>query len=181
MPRRRFDLAFRPASYWPTRSRDSEVEIVRITLSAQTRDAFVLSARRDGRGVAYQMVHEDVHGPTRQRIRIKPTSSARPLTLGEMVALLESACFAGRSHEGDERFRGVIWGNLQLQLEQGHDHADDYLSLLTVSSPHYRQLERYFGDRLDEWCLANCIEEEDCGKIVRLATGRFPRKLVALE
>ena len=185
--KRRLDLAFRPKTYWParTRSRDAaatEVEIVRIALSSSSRDAIVLKASRAPRGrIAYRMLHEDAHGPTRQRIRVKPLSSARPLTLGEMIELLENACYAGRCREGDERFRGVVWGTLQLHLEHGTDHADDYLFLLRVSSPHYRQLERYFDERLNEWCLANCVEEEDCGEVVRMRTGRFLRKVVTLE
>jgi hypothetical protein len=43
----------------------------------------------------------------------------------------------------------------------------------------YPQLERYFDERLHEWCLENCVEEEDCGEVVRLRRGRFPRKVAA--
>lgn len=173
--------SFRPKRYWPPGPRSSEVELVRIAISGAGGDAIVLKARRGDRGrIVYRMVHEERHGPTRHRIRVKPASSARPLTLGEVIAMLEGACYAGRCHEGDERFSGVIWGTLQLHLEHGLDHADDYLFLLNVSSPHYRQLERYFDERLNEWCLANCVEDDDCGKVVRLKTGRFPRKVVAL-
>ena len=177
--KRSLNLAFRPKSYWPPgrRTRD-EVEIVRITVSSASRDAIVLKAGRGERGrIVYRMVHEDAHGPTRQRIRVKPATSARPLTLGEVIAMLEGACYAGRCDESDERYRGVIWGTLQLHFEHGVDHADDYLFLLKVSSRHYRQLERHFDERLNEWCLANCIEEEECGKVVRLRTGRFPLRL----
>jgi hypothetical protein len=164
MTRRRFSLAFRPKSYWPARRRsasaDDEVEIVRIEVSAGSPDAIVLKARRAGRSrIAYRMIHEDVHGATRQRIRVKPAASAQPLTLGEVIQLLENACYAGRCDERDERFRGVIWGTLQLHFEHGLGHADDYLFLLDVRSEHYRQLARYFDERLNEWCLANCTED----------------------
>jgi hypothetical protein len=187
MKKSKLNLAYRPERYWPAgrRSRiaaQNEVEIVRVALSSASRDAIVLKARRaEGRRIEYRMVHEDVHGPTRQRIRVKPASSTRPLTLGEVITMLETACYAGRCNEGDERFRGVIWGTLQLHLDHGVDHADDYLFLLNVRSRHYRQLERYFDQRLNDWCLANCIEEENCGKVVRLRTGRHARKVVAVE
>src|SRR5688572_17361774 len=89
---RRFDLSFRPS--YP-RTRKSAFEIVRIAIASASRDAIVLSARRDEGRVRYRMVHEDAFGRTKHRIRVKPASSAQPLTLGELVAMLESACYAG--------------------------------------------------------------------------------------
>jgi len=180
--RRRFDLAFRPKSYWPPRKRARPaVEIARIAISSASRDAIILSARGGDSGrIRYRMVHQDADGRTRHRIRVRPASSAAPLTLGELIALLETACYTGPCpDEGDEeRYGGVIWGTLQLSLEHGIDHADDYLFFLKITSAHYPQLERYYLDRVGEWCLANCVEAEDCRRIVRLRTGRFPRKLV---
>ena len=114
-PHSRVDLAFRPKSYWPRGQRGSPqdgIELVRITLATPTRDVFTLKARRADRHIVYQMVHQDWTGCTRHRIRLRPAASTRPLTLGELVAMLEGACFAGRCHEGDERFRGIIWGTL---------------------------------------------------------------------
>ena len=180
---RRFDLSFRPKSYWRARRSRSKIEIARIAISSASRDAIVLRARRDDSGrIRYRMLHEDAYGRTRHRVRIRPASSAEPLTFGELIALLESACYAGPCpDEGDdERYGGVIWGTLRLHLEHAPYHADDYMDFLKVTSKHYPQLERYYARRLADWCLANCIEDEDCRKIVRLRTGRFPRKLVTL-
>jgi hypothetical protein len=131
----------------------------------------------------YRMFHEDADDRIRRRIRVKPATSARPLTFGELIGLLETACYAGPCpDEGDdERYGGVVWGTVRLHLEHGSAHADDYLFALSVVSEHYPQLERYYADRLSEWCLDNCIEDEDYGKVVRLRTGRFPRKLLRLS
>ena len=184
--RRRLDLSFRPKTYWRSGKQSSakpETEIARIAISSSSRDAIILRARRDDRGrIRYRMLHEDAFGRTRHRIRVRPASSVEPLTLGELIAMLESACYSGPCpDEGDdERYGGVIWGTLQLSLEHGIDHADDYLFFLKITSKHYLRLERYYLDRVSEWCLANCIEDDDCRKIVRLRTGRFPRKLVSL-
>lgn len=179
-------LAFRPKTYWPARSRGNvgaDAEIARITVSSSSRDAIALRARRsaDGR-IGYSMVHEDASGRTKHRIRVKPASSAQCLTFGELVELLEGACYSGPCpDEGDdERYGGVIWGTLRLNLEHGAGHADDYVFLLRITSRFYPQLERHYRERLGEWCLANCVEEEDCGRTVRLRTGSFPRKLVSL-
>lgn len=180
---RKPDLSFRPESYSPSRSRAAEVEVVRIAISSSSADAIVLSARRNAGGrLSYRMVHEDAYGRTRHRIRIRPASSTAPLTLGELITMLETACYSGPCpDEGDEeKFGGVIWGTLQLSLEHGVDHADDYLFHLRITSLHYPALERYYLDRVGDWCLANCIEDDDCRKIVRLRTGRYPRKMIAL-
>jgi hypothetical protein len=184
---RKLDLSFRPKTYWRTRNSASaarpETEIVRIAVSSSSRDAISLKARRDSGGrLRYRMLHEDAFGRTRHAIRVKPASSAEPLTMGELIALLESACYAGPCpDEGDdERYGGVIWGTLRLSLEHGIDHAEDYLFFLRITSDHYPRLERYYFDRVGEWCLAHCIEEDDCRRIVRLRRGRFPRKLVSL-
>jgi len=181
---RKLDLSFRPRSYWPPRSRAPEVEVVRIAISSSSADAIVLSARRAAGGrFSYRMVHQDAFGHSRHRIRARPVSSALPLTLGELITMLETACYSGPCpDEGDEeKFGGVIWGTLQLSLEHGIDHADDYLFHLRITSAHYPVLERHYLDRVGDWCLANCIEDDDCRRIVRLRTGRYPRKLVALR
>ena len=179
--RKKPDLSFRPKTYWPARGA-ADAEVVRIAVSSSSRDVITLWARRSGRRIAYRMVHTDASGRTRHRIRVSPASSARPLTLGELIEMLETACYAGPCpDEGDdERFGGVIWGTLRLNLEHGIDHADDYLFHLRIASEHYPQLESYYDERLGEWCLSNCIEDEGCGEVVRLRTGRFARKLIAL-
>ena len=182
-PPRKPDPAFRPKSYWTPRSNGAEVEIVRIAVASSSRDAIVLSARRTDAGrIHYRMVHEDAFGRTRHRIAVKPASSAGPLTMGELIHMLEGACYSGPCpDEGDEeKFGSVIWGTLQLSLEHGIDHADDYLFHLRISSAQYPDLEDYYLDRVSDWCLANCIEDDDCKKIVRLRTGRYPRKRVTL-
>ena len=182
--RRPPDLSFRPKAYWPPRSRAAEAEIARIAISSSSRDAIILRARRsEGGRIRYRMIHEDAFGRARQRIRVKPASSSGPLTLGELVRLLEGACYSGPCpDEGDqEKFGGVVWGTLQLSLEHGIEHADDYLFHLRITSAQYPDLERYYLERVSAWCLANCIEDDDCRKIVRLRTGRYPRKVVTLR
>jgi hypothetical protein len=177
LPRRKLDLDFRPAAYrWPRRRADgtSEALVARIALSTPHRAQISLRARRgkDGR-LRFTMLHEDGVGAAR-RIRVSPASSSRPLSLGELVAMLDGACYhAACADPGDQaRFGGVIWGTLQLHFDHGIDHADDYVSFVRVTSDHYPELERYYLDRLSEWCLENCEEAEDCKRIVRLRARR---------
>jgi hypothetical protein len=178
-------LTFAPRTYWAARGSNAstEAEIVRIALSSSGADAVVLTARLTPNArIRYRMTHVDSRERARRRISVAPASSAKPLTLGELIDLLENACYAGPCpDEGDDaRYGGVIWGTLRLHMEHGLQHADDYLFFLKVTSRHYPQLERHYAERLNEWCLANCVEDDDCGKVVRLRTGRFARKLMPL-
>lgn len=149
-------------------TKSDEIEIARVTFSTPTRDVFVLTERRGERGRVYRMLHEDVHGSTQRRIRLTPASSKRRLTVQQIIAMLESACFAGRCRPGNERFNAVIWGTLQLHLEHGCEHADECLFLLNVTSEVYPQLGAYFAERVSAWCLANCAEDVDCRKVVSM-------------
>ena len=176
------DLAFRPRSYrWPRRTRNpaaasaAEVTIARIALSTPHRDVVALRARLgdDGR-IRYRMVHEDVHGPANRRIRMRPLSSERPLALGELVEVLDGAYYEGACADpyDQECFGRVIWGTLRLQFEHGTAPADEYLFFAAVTSDCYPQLEAYYRERLSEWCLDHCEEEDDCRKVVRMRLRR---------
>jgi hypothetical protein len=180
--KKRFDLDFRPASYrWPRKSRSAspsrdagEVVVARITIASTHGDSIALRAKRtdDGR-IRYRMVHEDAHGHGSRPILIKPTSSPQPLTFGEVVEMLDRAAYRAAGEPDDHaRFGGVIWGTLQLHFDHGIDHADGYLFFTSVKSEHYPQLEAYYRERLSEWCLDNCVEHEDCRKIVRMRLKR---------
>ena len=176
------DLAFRPRSYrWPRRARHAaastlnEVVIARIALATPHAQVVTLRARRDDDGrIRYRMIHADAHGPANRRIRIKPASSDRPLTFGELVELIDAAYYDGACADAydQECYGRVLWGTLRLQFEHGRHHADAYLCFATVTSEHYPELEAYYAQRLADWCLDHCEEEEDCGKIVKLKLRR---------
>jgi hypothetical protein len=179
----KFDLDFRPTSYrWPRKSRSAkpardagEIVIARIRIGSTHGDSIVLRAKRteDGR-IRYRMAHEDAHGAGNRPISVKPVATKRPLSFGEVVEMLEAAHYRGACADPDdqERFGGVLWGTLQLHFDHGIDHADGYLFFTSVTSEHYPQLEAYYRERLSDWCLENCIEEEDCKKIVRMSLRR---------
>jgi hypothetical protein len=175
--RPKFDLTFRPRTYrWPRRPRTAaasatEVTVARISLATPHRDLISLRARRgaDGR-IRYRMVHDDIHGPANRRIRMSRASGDKPLSMGELVELLDTAYYDGACADphDQECFGRVVWGTLRLHFEHGVDHADSYLFFTTVTSVHYPQLEAYYRERMSEWCIDNCQEEEDCKRIVRL-------------
>lgn len=159
MTRRRYDRSFRPESYWPRGARNpGDAELVRITFATPARETFALKASRIERGrIAYRVEQEDVPGARRRRICVAPRSTARPLTSGELVEMLDSACYAGRCDPRDDCYRTLIWGTLQMHLEHCGGCGDDYG--VSVASAVYPQLGRYYGERLDAWCLENCSDE----------------------
>ena len=178
--RPRFDFDFRPRRYrWPRRSRHpsalsaNEITIVRVVLATPHRDVITLRARRgeDGR-IRYRMVHEGA--PATPRIRAQPTASAQPLSMGELVALLDGAYYDGACTDAydQECYGRVIWGTLRLHFENGIDAADAYLGFATITSAYYPQLDAFYSERLAEWCLEHCEEEEGCGKVVRMRMRR---------
>jgi hypothetical protein len=175
------DVTFRPSTYrWPRRPRTgaasaTEVTVARVRLATPHREVVSLRARRgaDGR-IRYRMIHDDAHGPANRRIRMSRAVSDKPLAMGELVELLDAAYYDGACADphDQECFGRVIWGTLRLHFEHGIDHADSYLTFATVTSEHYPQLEAYYRERMSEWCIENCREEEDCRKVVRLRRQR---------
>jgi hypothetical protein len=149
----------------------AERTVARIILATPHRDLVTLRARRDPDGrMRYRMVHDNGG----RRIRIRPTVTKQPLKFEQIVELLDSAYYEGACSDpyDQECYGRVIWGTLKLHFEHGIDHADAYLGFVSVASDRYPKLEAYYRDRLAEWCLENCEEEEGCGKVVRMKMRR---------
>src|SRR3989442_2873659 len=102
-------MAYRPASYWTTpgdgvgdrRSvrrravfdlgreflpdqQANEVEIACISLASVTGDVIAVTARRRGGRIVYQIIDE--YGT---RFHFDPKTSTRPLSMGELVSLID--------------------------------------------------------------------------------------------
>ena len=152
----------------------AEVTVARIHLATPHRDRFTVRVRRarDGR-MHYRMIHEGAD-PAPQRICIRPTASAKPLSFEQLVKLIDSAHYENACADPYdlECYANVIWGTLRLQFEHGVAGADEYLDFATVQSEQYPQLEAYYRDRVAQWCLERCEEAEDCGRVVRMKMRR---------
>ena len=149
----------------------AEVTVARIHLATPHRDRLAVRARRsrDGR-MHYRMIHEGAP----HRIRIRPEISSKPLSFDQLVKLIDGAHYENACSDpyDQECYGNVIWGTLRLQFEHGVAGADEYLSFATVQSEQDPQLEAYYRDRVAEWCLRHCEEEDDCGKVVRMKARR---------
>ena len=122
-----------------------EVEIARIVLESVTQDVISIRARRrrGGRRILYRVVDE-YHEPGRPAWGCRPASSARPLTLGQLIALIEGA----RHPDFD-----VHTESLADQLRDGQDLADpeDIVDFVAVESDFYPSVSVWFKAKAEEW------------------------------
>jgi len=114
----------------------------------------VLAEWRDGR-IHYQVV--DPY-PYYWTYRCTPESSERPLTLGELIELIDTAEQVSAGSDSVES-RGLVFGILEQNLDGGVDN--ELRSFIRVSSPFYDDLEVWYALACSEWCREHSWEEEE--------------------
>ncbi len=137
----RIHPAFMGGEYLPPLL-DDETEIARISLASVTADQISVRARRVGRRIAYRVVDEymdEEPPPGESRYACRPATSQRPLTLRQLVTLIDTA--------GDG---GIVWPILQMNRRCGSD-IEGLCSFVTVSSEFYPTLRPYYEARVDAW------------------------------
>jgi hypothetical protein len=113
-----------------------EVEIARLTLDSTTRDVYSVRARRREGRIRYRIVDE-----YETRWDCSRESSARPLTLGELVTLIDTATFQG--------YNG---GDLTDALRDGCGGLpEEDADFVTVTSEFYPDLEAYYREKAAAW------------------------------
>ena len=130
--------SFMGGEYLPDYIR-GEVEIARVVLASVTQDVYSLRVRplRAGR-IRFRMVDEYESG-----FVIRPASSMHPLSLRELVAMLDR--MEGGFHTG----HGLIEGIMLNQLESADTtDASDIAGFISVQSTVYQDLENYYDTRL---------------------------------
>ena len=151
----RLHPAFMGGEYLPD-CRRGEVEIARVVLASVMQDVISIRARR-GRGrIAYRVVDEY---PEHGGWRCRPRSTAEPLTLGELIRLIDGASNGDRGGRGTvlaDRFRNA-------NLEAGDDPAT-IRGFVTVESDLYPELAAYYAWQAEQWYLRVMPEEEEEGE-----------------
>jgi hypothetical protein len=133
-----------------------EVEIARICLASVTADVISVRARPEGdHRIRYRIVDEyEVE-------YILPFDESRePLTLGELIRVLEETPDSARSDVG------LVLGPLAYNLEgdDGGGNPTEYHGFVTVRSEFYRELGSYFDPICEAYLerLENRYQDEDC-------------------
>jgi hypothetical protein len=119
-----------------------EEEIVRIELASTTADVISVRARPVSGGIAWRVVDEY---PNDGEYTITPEVSARPLTLAELISLLDEGSYSG-GIEG-----GLILGWNNVNLDCGGGKARDLRNFTSVESPHYSDLSSHYENVFDDW------------------------------
>jgi len=133
--------------YWP-----GEVEIARINLRSTTSDVISVRARPFSGGVQFRV--EDEY----QAVFVLPiTRSTEPLTLEELIALLDGGDIRGEGLVG-----GLSLGYNELNVEySGHEELRHFTRIL---SDFYPQLQKHYEHVFEEW-VAEGIAERAAGDI----------------
>lgn len=98
-----------------------------------------MRARKDGNLIRLQIVDE-----YETEYSFEPTTSDRPLSLGELIDLIDSA-----THE-DAVSTGLVKDIAMLWLNGVVDNAD-IRDGIKMTSAFYPQLQAYYERRLDSW------------------------------
>lgn len=131
---------FMGGEYLPDQKK-GEVEIARLTLASTTQDVVSIRARKGKRRIYYRVVDE-YEGETLSGTAKR--TSVRPLTLGQLIGLLEGAY--------------SIWDTVYMN-EMNCD-AERMKWFVSMTSPFYPQLGAYYDRQFEAWA-AECTETED--------------------
>lgn len=127
--------------------RKGEVEIARISLQSETADQISVRARRIGRRMGYCVVDEY---PESWTYVCHPASSLSPLSLRELIALMESASEGG----------SVIFPILAMNMRDASTSAE-LATFITGTSDFYADLGPYYRTLTDAWLEERAREKSD--------------------
>lgn len=123
---------------------DGEVEIARVELQSVTGDVFSVRARPDGDQIRYRIADE-----YEAAFIVEPEVSDRPLTLGELIGLLDGV--SSPDDYGEACNGGLVEGFWQYTLDVGEESAEEAAAFATAESAFYPMLGAYYLARGAAW------------------------------
>jgi len=123
-------------------SEAGEVEIARVTLASATQDVISIRACSTQSGIRYAAVDEYETGFT-----VKPALSKRPLSLRQLIRLIETA------KGGDLESVGL--GLIQFHFSCNDEPAEAFAGFMSFSSEFYPDLVKHFWFALQRWLQQN--------------------------
>ena len=138
------DPSHRPTSYWPTDAVPHDgVAIAEIVLDSVLGDRIQVVATEADDGSIRLDVRND-EGAT--VATAKPAVIDQPLSLGELIALIDSADL------GDTMESGIVYGLLAYNSLVGTGNASD-ASFISVESDVYPGLESHYRQQVRAWVM----------------------------
>ena len=132
---------------------DDEVEIARISLASTTSDQISVRARQSNGAIHYRIVGEYEEEES-MRYGLSFDESDQPLTLTELVGLIDGACQPEPYCPG-----GILTTNWTAMNDMGYE-AWETIDFLSLSSPFYPQLDDCYQVLAERW-IENNKEDED--------------------
>ncbi len=129
--------------------RNREIEIARIVLASTTMDVFSVRAR-----LRSERYHYSIQDEYETQFKVHPRTSRKPLTLGALIGLIDSA--EGVDLESDGRSLVDVWW--WRQWECGYHSPQECTDFAWVESEQYPELAEYFQERARQWRIARAPE-----------------------
>ena len=126
-----------------------EVEIARIVLASVTMDVFSIRAKVSG-----SEYHYSIQDEYETVFRVEPETSRVPLTMGELIGLIDSA----EGHDFDPDGVSLVDRWWWQQWEYADDPPQKCTDFAWVESEQYPQLGAYYRERARQWCIARAPE-----------------------
>jgi hypothetical protein len=138
---------------------EGEVEVARSELRSTTGDVYHVLAKRgeDGR-IHYRAVDE--YWDEGSRFAVSPDVSDEPITLGEVIDLIDSA-----EQTASDRLSGFDVGlfdmDRQFNYEESGTDPRNFVDFAAVRSAFYPKLAEYYVDRAEAWLIEAQEEFEE--------------------
>lgn len=116
---------------------EGEIEIARIELESTTADVISIRAKEDGERIAYSIVDE-----YETEFNVSPTHSEKPLTLSELISLID-----GARPEGS---LAICYTEMNYNA-RNIEELEGIRFFTRVESVFYPQLNVHYENVLDRW------------------------------
>jgi hypothetical protein len=120
----------------------AEVEIARVTMASVTQDVISIRTFPKLGRIGYRVVDE-----YKSNFEIKPASSKRPLSLRQLIRLIDT---------GNSREKGPVGlGIIQIQLDCCEVAAESLADFMDFSSEFYPDLKKHYWVAIQRWVEQN--------------------------
>lgn len=148
--------SFMGGEYLPTYL-PGEVEIARVALASVMWDVMCILARVGSDGLIYYRIVDEYQEDEEGRYIYDPKSSQLPLTLGEIVSLMDNAVLKEDYNLG---YKGLtFWREHNYDIiGPGKIELEELVNFVTVSSFFYPGLELWYEIEAAEWFTSHLAE-----------------------
>lgn len=124
-----------------------EVEIARVVLQSTTMDVNSIRARKTKHRIVYRIFDE--YEPECWDFHLTKKTSAKPLTMRELVSLIDNA-----------RENGLVGNGQNYHFYEYGEEAEEIYDFETASSAFYPELAKWYDEVNEEWLVERQKERE---------------------